>query len=222
MILTEARASLAAHESAYAARQAHDATLRAHHAAKPAPPAGLPPTKPATPLPTGEQIDAANRVQLDARRAEGAAQAQAAQLVSAKGDLAVAEARLKAATVEAERIKHLVAACRRAPGEVAAAQIAALGDMEGVEVRFAGEDRGARDPYVTVSYRGIPYDALSGGQRVLVDLLLRRGLRTAAGLSALPLVVDDVVALNAGAGPWPEVAGASIWLVTTDPAGGAA
>lgn len=216
MTLTDARAALATHDAAYAARQAHDATLRAHHAARPTPPTGLPPRKPSTPLPAAADVDVAQRVQSDARRAEGAAAAHAAQLSRARSDLTAAETRLDVATREAARVVRLVAACRRAPGEVAAAQLAALGDMEGVEVRFAGEDRGARDPYVTVSYRGIPYEALSGGQRVLADLLLRRGLRTAAGLPALPLVVDDVVSLNAGAGPWPEVAGASIWLITTE------
>lgn len=215
MTLTDARASLAAHDAAYAARQAHDATLRAHHASRPSPPAGLPPRKPSTALPTAAEVDAAQRVQADARRAEGAAEAHAAQLARARSELTAAEARLAVATREAARVVRLVAACRRAPGEVAAAQLAALGDMEGVEVRFAGEDRKRDEPYVSIWYHGVPFEALSGGQKVLVCLLFRRGMRLAYGTPALPLVVDEVTAYNAGAGPWPDVPGASIWMVTT-------
>ena len=65
------------------------------------------------------------------------------------------------------------------------------------------------------SEQGIPFDALSGGQQVLAGLLLQRGMRTAAGVPALMIVVDDVLAFNAGAGPWPMLPGPSARLVTT-------
>lgn len=221
MTLTEARAALSAHDAAYAQVQAHNQALRVYHAAKPTPPKGERPQRPAVDCPSNEQLDAAQRTQADARRSEGAQAAHAAQLARAKDDLATAEARLKATAVEAARVVRLAAACRRAPGEESTKQLAALGDMEGVLVTFAGEDRGARDPYVTVTYQGIPFEALSGGQKVLADLLLRRGLRLANGTPALPLAVDDCIQLNAGAGPWPEVPGSSIWMMTTDAAGGA-
>ena len=49
MTLPEARAALAAHDTAYAALQAHTARQREHAAGRPTPPKGSRPAPPSTP-----------------------------------------------------------------------------------------------------------------------------------------------------------------------------
>lgn len=218
--LSQARATLDNLDAAYARRQAHSASVQAWNANKPDGVQGPRPIVPTGERPSVEQLLAAEQLVLASVRAGGAVQAADAAVVAAREDLQAANARAKVASVEAERVsQHLVPATRRAPGDEASKSLAAMGDLEGLVVEFAGEDRGARDPYVTVSYNGVPFDLLSGGERVLACLLFRRGLRRAAKRMALPLAVDDVVQLNGGAGPWPVVEGASIWMVTTTATG---
>ncbi len=214
--LTEARASLARHEADYTRLQRHSADLRVYHAEKPRPPEGSRPKAPEGERPTADQLREAAGLTGQALRAEGAAAAADRAVVDARKQLQTALEIQRKAGDEAERVsKRLLPACRRAPADEAAKSLAAMGDVGALTIEFAGEDRGKTDPYVRVLWGGVPFDLLSGGQRVLADLLLRLGLRRAAGRSALPIVVDDVQALNGGDGPWPEVEGASIWLRTS-------
>lgn len=212
--LTYARADLAAHELAFNRRQRHAEELRVHHAGKPRPPSGDRPAEPAAGRPNALELTQAEQLLVRASQAEGAAAASDQALTAARSDVVNAEKALERAQLEASRVGRLVAACRRAPADEAAKSLAALGDVGALQVEFAGEDRGKQDPYVRLTYAGIGFELLSGGQRVLADLLFRMGLRRAAKLPALPLVVDDVQSWNGGDGPWPEVEGASIWLTT--------
>ena len=209
MTLDHARATLATHSTALEARHRYEATVKAYHAGKPTPPKGERPAKPTIGLPTAEQVADAQRLRADAERAQGAAEANARALAVAQRDLTAALSALKDATAEAARVVKLVAATRQAPGIEAAKSLSAMGDMEGVEIEFV-EERGPRDPYVRVGYRGIPFDLLSGGQKVLVSLLMQIGMRRATGLAALQIVIDNC---QDWTGDWPD-AGPSIWLWT--------
>ena len=210
MTLDLARATLATLTAALEARHRYEATVKAYHAGKPTAPKGERPAKPAIGLPTAEQVADAQRLRADAERAQGAAEANARALSVADRDLTAASKAAHLATVEAARVIKLVAATRQAPGIEAAKSLSAMGDLEGVEIEFV-EERTARDPYVRVGYRGIPFDLLSGGQKVIVSLLMQIGMRRAAGLAALQIVVDNC---QDWTGEWPD-AGPSIWLWTT-------
>lgn len=207
MTLDQARATLA---TALEARYRYEYTVRAYYEGKPTPPKGERPSAPTIGLPTAEQVADAQRLRADAERAQGAAEANARALAVAQRDLTAALSALKDATTEAARVIKLVAATRQAPGIEAAKSLSAMGDLEGVEIEFV-EERTARDPYVRVGYRGIPFDLLSGGQRVLVSLLMQIGMRRATGLAAIQIVVDNC---QDWTGEWPD-AGPSIWLWTT-------
>lgn len=207
--LDTARQGLAAHDAAYAARQRHDADVRAHHAARPQPPKGTRPERPAVARPA--DIAAARELLRRAERADAEAGAAARAVTEARAEVEAAEGNVTNTAAEKARAVHLVAACRRAPGDEARKSVSALGLPDWIEVRYAGEDRGRNEPYVEVAVDGLPWHLASTGRQVLADLHLRLGLRSALGLPALPIAVDNV---QAWSGAWPTVPGPSLWLVT--------
>ena len=213
--LTAAKAILHGYSVDYDTRRAYDAKVREHAAAKPRPPADPRPTKPEAPRPVASDV-------YDARATVDASKAAAGSIRTA--DAAVARARAEmdaalpaevAAIAEAKRLPLLVVACKRAPGDEAAASLEAMGDTGDTRIEFAPENRGKNDPYVRITWRGVDFADLSDGEKVLADLELRLGWQRATGLAALPVVVDNVQDWNGGAGPWPSIPGASIWLTTT-------
>lgn len=209
--LQTAQAELAAHEAAYRAHADHLAAERAHRAAKPQPPKGERPSTPPMARPTTEEQAIARALLSQAAKAEATADAAHRALQAAQEAQREAQVAMTAAEAEAARVVALVAALRRAPGECAAEQVAALGLPGWLRVEFAGEDRGRQDPYVCVLVDGLPWELASTGRQVVADLELRLALSRVAKLDALPVVVDNV---RAWSGAWPEVRGQSVWLVT--------
>ena len=214
--LTAAKADLQAHAAAYEARRAHDARVREHAAGKPTPPSDPRPTKPEAPRPVASDVYDARATVDASKAAAGSIRTADAAVARARAELDAAIPAEVAAVAEAKRAPLLVAACKRAPGDEAAASLAAMGDTGDTRIEFAPENRGKNDPYVRITWRGVDFSDLSAGEKVLADLELRLGWQRATKLFALPVVVDDVQAWNAGAGPWPVVDGASVWLTTTD------
>lgn len=209
--LQTAQAELAAHEAAYRAHADHLAVERAHKAAKPQPPKSERPAAPPMARPTTEEQASARTLLSQAAKAEATADAARRALQTAQQAHQDAQAAVTASEAEAARVVALVAALRRAPGECAAEQVAALGLPGWLRVEFAGEDRGRQDPYVRVLVDGLPWELASTGRQVVADLELRLALSRVAKLDALPVVVDNV---RAWSGEWPTVRGQSVWLVT--------
>lgn len=209
--LQTAQAELAALDAAYRAHADHLAADRAHRAAKPQPPKGERPAAPPMGRPSAEDLRTARATLDAARRHEAQAESAAAALDAARKEHAAAVEAVNASEVEAARVVALVAALRRAPGECAAEQVAALGLPGWLRVEFAGEDRGRQDPYVRVLVDGLPWELASTGRQVVADLEFRLALSRVAKLDALPVVVDNV---RAWSGEWPTVRGQSVWLVT--------
>ena len=138
---------------------------------------------------------------------EGARRQRAAELETARADLATALAAMTEAEALGERLDALRDAVRAAPSEVARRQTRALGELGPVSLVF-GED-----PAIEVLIDGRPWWLASRGRQVVADLWLRAGLRRALDLPQLPIVVDNVQ--DVGGQPLPSVDGPLILLRTT-------
>jgi DNA repair exonuclease SbcCD ATPase subunit len=164
-------------------------------------------TKPDAPKPSAEQVVQARATIDDAQKAEGAAAQHARATASAEQAATAAEASHKAAEAERFRMNVLVDAVRKAPTVIAERQIAALGDLGPVSLRFVGNG-------VEVLVDGLPWEFASDGRCVVADLHFRAALRRAVKLGWLPLFVDSVQAV--GGQPVPDVGGPVVHLRTTD------
>jgi hypothetical protein len=163
--------------------------------------------KPDAPKPSPEQVVQARATIEAAQQAEGAAAQHARATASAEQAATAAEAAHKAAEAERFRMNVLVDAVRKAPTVIAERQIAALGDLGPVSLRFVGNG-------VEVLVDGLPWEFASDGRCVVADLHFRAALRRAVKLGWLPLFVDSVQAV--GGQPVPDVGGPVVHLRTTD------
>lgn len=164
------------------------------------------------PRPTSEEVTEATAVVQAATEAGRTARA----LAEAQRALAEAEGKVQAATAEAVRCQALVECWRRAPSEIARAQVAALGDMGPVTLRFPPKE--SKDtPEIEVLVDGRSWRRASHGRIVLADLYLRAAIRRAAGLDALPIIVDGA---QDWSGAWPmDAIPGPVWLLRTTPDG---
>lgn len=211
--LATAETDLARHAAAQQARANHDSDVRTHAAGRPRAPAGERPTAPVAARPSADDVIAASVALRNSTRAEGSiATADQAIVEAEQAEDRVRTASVEAA-VEAARVVRLVAACRSAPGDIVAAQIGAMGALDGLMIDIAGEDRGSK-PYIRIEYRGLPFDSLCGGEKIIADLLLRRGLRRASRRMALPICVDEAQDYDGGDSPLPAIDGCSIVCIT--------
>ena len=210
--ISAAHAQLAEAALAVAARKAHaktaaDASKR--RTALQAELGKLPPLeRPTESAPTADDLARARGV-LDAHvRADRADEAfRSAAALHAEAVLAHHHA-----TAEAVRREVLVRVVRAAPTEIARSQIAALGDLGPVEIAFP-EKVNAQSPEIEVRIFGRPWWLASDGEQVLADAWLRAGIRRAAKLNGLPLVIDRP---QDWSGEWPAFPGPVWFLRTTD------
>lgn len=209
-----AAAALVAAETAHAEAIAAGAAAKSWDAARemldreptiPTVPVDL--AAPERPRPTDAQVAWADEVESAAVAARGAAQERERTARGAAAALDAAKLAATATAKEAARCAALVDAVRSAPSALAGRQLGALGDLGCVSISLV--DGGGVD----VRIDGRPWRCASRGRRVVADLCLRVGLRRAARMEWLPVVVDDV---GAWTGAWPTVAGPSIWLWTVD------
>ncbi len=208
--LIAARGELEVVERAGSEPRAWDAQMRA---LGPEPQVPMPATAPPGPKmarPELDQVEDARRVLRDAVEAEGARKRAAVEADRARAELAEATTEWERADREAQRVEILVAACRRAPSEIARAQAEAFGDLGPVEIRFP-EKETKQTPEVEVLVDGRPWWLASTGRQVVADLWLRSAIRRLSGLAALPIVVDRT---QDWSGDWPEVPG-PVWFLRT-------
>jgi HAMP domain-containing protein len=100
---------------------------------------------------------------------------------------------------------------REVPSRLAARQAAALGDLGPVSLTFSD------NPAVSVLIDGRPWWLASRGRQVVADIHLRAAIRRAAGLSDLPIIIDNVQ--DVGGQPIPRIPGPVLILRTTDETG---
>jgi multidrug efflux pump subunit AcrA (membrane-fusion protein) len=175
------------------------------------------PTKPERERPSLEAIAAA-RALLDTERTNATIRKERA------GQRAAATTRLEAATVDRQAAQHhhayteaLLVAVRKAPGEILAAQVAALGDLGTMVIRPLEGDKG---PCVEVLVRTgaglVPWHDASSGEKRLADAGFRNALRVKLGVRYLPLVIDETNLYAHPGFTWPRFDG-TVWrLVTAD------
>lgn len=155
--------------------------------------------------PTADEVAAAESVLAIAAEMAGARRQAEQARNDARARLASIEAEFSTQQRTAERLERLVDAIRRAPGELAKRQAAALGDTGPVTIEFP------EDAAIRVLIDGRPWYRASRGRLVVADLYLRIALRRALNLGWLPIFVDNI---QDWTGPAPENPGAHVLLET--------
>jgi len=143
-------------------------------------------------------------------------------LVAQADRVLATEEKVRALSLECDRVAALVQAVRDAPTVAARRQVAALHDAmrdDRVHVHIAGTDEAG--DLVRVERDGRPWWMSSNGAQAMLDLVLRDGLRRLAidlpglgWLASLPVVVDNA---QDWSGDWPldSWSGPVWWLTTT-------
>ena len=145
-----------------------------------------PPTAPTVRRPDAREVETATRTVEKHGRSQGAQTQRDEDLGSLREQLSISQDALETLMSEVDRLECLVDCIRRAPSVAARRQMQALGDISPVEIVLS-EDGGAE-----VLVDGRPYHFASTGRRVIADVRIRHGLRTALGIKYLPLFVDCI------------------------------
>ena len=154
------------------------------------------PAEPEAARPSDEDVVEAERVLRDVAAAEGATAERARVRAERERTVAARTTEAQRATAEAARLDVLVGCVRRAPGDIARRQAAALGPMGPASLVW--DDAGGVDVLVD----GRPWRRASTGRRILACLCVRAALARAAGLDWLTLFVDEA---QSWSGAWPDV-----------------
>jgi hypothetical protein len=134
--------------------------------------------------PTDLDLSTARGILQASERAKGAASHAETARESARKAVEAREAEAIAKHAEVTRLEALQLAVRRAPGQLVAHAIVALGDTG--PVTFAPREDGGID----VAIFGHPWQDASTGQVVYADACVRMAFRRALGVDWLPLIVD--------------------------------
>lgn len=187
----------------------------------PAPTMPVKPDAPTTERPDPDALTAARALVQEAPFARRDRALYVANLATAERADAEAQATLATATTAAASVVAHLAAARQAPTDIAREQADILSTPL---VRFVFPvDRSSKDPHVTAEYAHpehgwIPYACASTGEQAVATVGVQQRLRELAAKTApawahVPIVVD-VQDFNGGTGPFPDVAGFSIWHVS--------
>lgn len=147
----------------------------------------------------------------DSQRAAGAAAQREADLRDLQQALDAGTADIAQWGAECARLDALLGVVREVPSLLAAKQAQALGDLGPVSLTFSD------NPAVSVLIDGRPWWLASRGRQVVADMHLRAAIRRAAGLTGLPIVVDN--AQDVGGQPLAQIPGPVVILRTTDETG---
>lgn len=190
-----------------------------------APPVEKEPTEPVAPIrvrPADDVLATARTLVDGSAVARDRARRYAADLASAEADAEAKDATKATTAARATLVTATLAARRQAPTDIAREQADMLSTPL---VRFVFPvERGQKDPHVTAEYAHpkhgwIPFACASTGEQAEATPGVQQRLRELAAKVApawahVPIVVD-VQDYNGGSGPFPDVAGFSIWHVST-------
>ncbi|MDG1479212.1 MAG: AAA family ATPase [Myxococcota bacterium] len=151
------------------------------------------------------------QVLADSQRAAGAAAQREADLRDLQQALDAGTADIAQWEAECGRLDALLGVIREVPSLLAARQAQALGDLGPISLTFSD------NPAVSVLIDGRPWWLASRGRQVVADMHLRAAIRRAAGLTGLPIVVDNVQ--DVGGQPLAQIPGPVVILRTTDETG---
>ncbi len=158
-----------------------------------------------------QEHNLALQILADSQRAAGAADQRQADIRKLNQAITAAATTLTDHQTESARLNVLVDVIREVPSRLAARQAAALGDLGPVSLTFSD------NPAVSVLIDGRPWWLASRGRQVVADIHLRAAIRRAAGLSDLPIIIDNVQ--DVGGQPIPRIPGPVLILRTTDETG---
>ena len=151
------------------------------------------PAAPARERPTPEALAAAASTLRQEEADVVVRRERTAAKVAAEGRLASTVDALAAKRAALARVEALLVAVRRAPGDIIAEQVAALGDLGTLQIR-ALRQRTDRDPcigaFVVGDYGAQPWESASDGEKVLADAYFRDAIARCRKATALPLIID--------------------------------
>lgn len=223
--LESAREALAAAEAAHAkvktdaeaAGLAFDADIKALGPQPPAPTMPAKPTPPESPRPDADAVAAARALVQGASVARHEWKRYGADLAAAETAHRTAQADLATATATATLTTAALAAARAAPGLIAAEQAEAFASGD-TAVEFPAKVDGVRHVPVIVRYCGRTTVSRGLGVRRAAELraALRRNAAASKGAvwGMLPIVIDDVNALDGGTTPI-DIPAPTVRLLTT-------